>query len=321
MLKKMSIRKIAVASLTLFVLFLLYLMPGEASDNELDIPTDIEYTEGISGVIYLIDSDDYVARTTISTCDCDTVSKANDLIEGLIIDGEKSNIIPNGFRSIIPSGTSVLDLDLKDKVLTINFSKELLEVPDKYSEKMLESIIYTLTSIEGIDKVIIKVEGETLTNIPNTDKNIPTSLDKSYGINKVYELTSTTDIDSYTVYYVNSYNDNYYYVPITKYVNGTSQDDKVKVIIEELANSPVSINDNLVSYLDVSTVLNDYELKDKSIKLNFNDTILSNTGTNKILEEVVYTISLSMEDLYGVEEVSFYVNDEEIQDFKLEDIK
>ena len=136
------------------------------------------------------------------------------------------------------------------------------------------------------------------------------------GINKKYELTSLNDIDSYTVYYVSSYNDNYYYVPITKYINNTMKEDKIKVIIDELANSPISKDGNLVSYLNVDTVLNSYEIDNDKIKLNFNDTILINSGSDKILEEVIYTISLSVNDMYGVKEVSFYVGDNDIYDFK-----
>ena len=316
MLKRMSIRKILVASLSLIVLGILYLIPSATSDKELDIPTEVEYNNGSVGTIYLIDSDGYVARTTISTCDCEASVKAKDLIEGLIIDGEKSNIIPNGFRSIIPSGTKVLGVSLEEGVLTINFSEEFMDVSEKYSEKMVEAIVYTLTSIEGINKVKIQVEGNDLEVIPKTSKTLKTSLDKSLGINKKYELTSLNDIDSYTVYYVSSYNDNYYYVPITKYINNTMKEDKIKVIIDELANSPISKDGNLVSYLNVDTVLNSYEIDNDKIKLNFNDTILINSGSDKILEEVIYTISLSVNDMYGVKEVSFYVGDNDIYDFK-----
>ena len=312
----MSIRKILVASLSLIVLGILYLIPSATSDKELDIPTEVEYNNGSVGTIYLIDSDGYVARTTISTCDCEASVKAKDLIEGLIIDGEKSNIIPNGFRSIIPSGTKVLGVSLEEGVLTINFSEEFMDVSEKYSEKMVEAIVYTLTSIEGINKVKIQVEGNDLEVIPKTSKTLKTSLDKSLGINKKYELTSLNDIDSYTVYYVSSYNDNYYYVPITKYINNTMKEDKIKVIIDELANSPISKDGNLVSYLNVDTVLNSYEIDNDKIKLNFNDTILINSGSDKILEEVIYTISLSVNDMYGVKEVSFYVGDNDIYDFK-----
>ena len=316
MLKRMSIRKILVASLSLIVLGILYLIPSATSDKELDIPTEVEYNNGSVGTIYLIDSDDYVARTTISTCDCEASVKAKDLMEGLIIDGEKSNIIPNGFRSIIPSGTKVLGVSLEEGVLTINFSEEFMDVSEKYSEKMVEAIVYTLTSIEGINKVKIQVEGNDLEVIPKTSKTLKTSLDKSLGINKKYELTSLNDIDSYTGYYVSSYNDNYYYVPITKYINNTMKEDKIKVIIDELANSPISKDGNLVSYLNVDTVLNSYEIDNDKIKLNFNDTILINSGSDKILEEVIYTISLSVNDMYGVKEVSFYVGDNDIYDFK-----
>ena len=316
MLKRMSIRKILVASLSLIVLGILYLIPSATSDKELDIPTEVEYNNGSVGTIYLIDSDDYVARTTISTCDCEASVKAKDLMEGLIIDGEKSNIIPNGFRSIIPSGTKVLGVSLEEGVLTINFSEEFMDVSEKYSEKMVEAIFYTLNSIEVINKVKIQVEGNDLEVIPKTSKTLKTSLDKSLGINKKYELTSLNDIDSYTVYYVSSYNDNYYYVPITKYINNTMKEDKIKVIIDELANSPISKDGNLVSYLNVDTVLNSYEIDNDKIKLNFNDTILINSGSDKILEEVIYTISLSVNDMYGVKEVSFYVGDNDIYDFK-----
>jgi len=260
-----------------------------------------------------LDSNDYVARTLITSCNCETEEKAKDLLEGLIIDGKKSNIIPNGFRSIIPSGTSINDISLEEGVLTIDFSKELLEVKSNFEEKMIESIIYTLTSIEGIDKVNIKVEGKQLERLPYSKKIIPTILDKDYGINKSYELVSINDIESYTLYYVNSYNDNYYYVPVTKYINNNSQ-DKIKVIIEELSTSPV-YESSLMSFLNVSTKLLNYEIIDNTLKLNFNNMILNDITSNNILEEVVYTVGLSMSDNLGVEEIVFLVENEEIYKF------
>lgn len=311
MLKKMSIRKVMVASLALFALTLLYFMPDAET---LDYPLtnqDIEYTyTNALEVVYLLDSNDYVARTTMKGCDCDTLETAKDVLDGLIIDGAKSNVIPNGFRPIIPSGTELLEAKLEDKVLTLNFSKELLDINEEYEDKMIESIVYSLTSIEGIDKVVIQVEGEVLKKLPNSGKSIPTSLDKSYGINKSYDLVTTQDIESYTVYYVGEFNDNKYYVPITKYVNQQNQ-DKIKVIIDELSTSPI-YETNLMSYLDANVSLINYEMEENMLKLNFNDSILSDSTSNHILEEVVYTISLSMEDNYNIEEVSFMVNDEEI---------
>lgn len=303
------------ATFTLMVLLILCLI--DKNDKEIELDTsNIEYIySNMLDSIYLLDKNDYIALTSITTCDCDIIDKSKDLLNGLIIDGAKSAIIPNGFRSIIPTGTSILDVKLDNKVLTVNFSKELLDISSEYEEAMIESIVYTLTSIEGIDKVSIQVEGKELTKLPHSKKNIPTSLDKSYGINKVYDINNTKDIDSITLYYVNSYNDNKYYVPVTKYINNDSQ-DKIKVIIEQLSNS-LTYESNLMSYLSDSAKLLDYEIDDKTIKLNFNNMILSDISSNNILEEVVYTIGYSINEVVDVDEVVFYVNDEKICNFLL----
>ena len=207
MLKNMFIRKIMVSTLTLFILLIIYLMPDSNTSKEINLTNDdIEYIySNTLETIYLLDSNDIVARTKIDSCKCDGVEKAKDLLEGLIIDGKKHDIVPNGFRPILPTGTSIKEITLEDNILTIDFSKELLEINKEYEEKMIESIIYTLTSIEGIDKVIIKVEGDVLNKLPISGKPIPTFLDKSYGINKMYDITTTKDIDYYTLYYFNSY--------------------------------------------------------------------------------------------------------------------
>ena len=318
MLKKMSIKKIMISSIAVLMLLIIYLIPDNKKEIELS-NSGIEYvSDNIKSTIYLVDSDDYVARTSISTCKCDGIDKAKDLLNGLIIDGAKSSIIPNGFRSIIPPGTSVLDIELDNGVITIDFSSEFLDVNENEEKKMIEAIIYTLTSIDGIDKVIIKVEGEIISKLPSGNL-ISSVLDRSYGINKSFDLINTSNIDSYTVYYVNEYNDNKYYVPVTKYVNNMVE-EPIKVIIKELSSSPV-YETNLMSYLNANAELSNYELIDGNLKLNFNELLLNDLDEKSILEEVIYTISLSMNNIYNdLEKVSFYVNEEEIHVFNLDDI-
>lgn len=319
MLKRMSIKKIMISSLAMLILLIIYLIPDNKKEIELS-NNSIEYVyDNIKSTIYLIDSDDYVARTSISTCNCNEVDKAKDLLEGLIIEGKKASIIPNGFRSIIPPGTRINNLELKDKVLTIDFSKELLEVKENEENKMIEAIVYTLTSIEGIDKIIIKVEGKELNKLPS-GTNLPTVLDRDYGINKTYNLVNTSNIEAYTVYYVNEYNDNKYYVPVTKYVN-EKEEDRVKVIIKELRSSPI-YETNLMSYLNTNADLNSYELIGSNLKLNFNELLLNDLDEKNILEEVIYTISLSVNDIYNnLETVSFYIDNDEIYSINLNELE
>ena len=134
-------------------------------------------------------------------------------------------------------------------------------------------------------------------------------MSRDIGLNKVYNLIDTKDIVSTTVYYIGENNDNYYYVPVTKIENNSS--DKIKIIIDELSSGPTFEN-NLMSFLNVNTELLNYEIKDKSMYLTFNDYILNSIENKNILEEVLYTICLSIEDNYDVEEVVFILNDEEI---------
>ena len=275
-------------------------------------PNDLE-------TVYLLDSNDYVARVLISASNDSIISKATSLIDALTIGGKKENVIPNGFRSIIPSGTKVIDIELEDGVLVINFSKDILDIDKKYEDKMIESLTYTLTSINGIDSIKLLVDGKELKKLPNSNKLLPTFLDKSYGINKIYEITNVGNIDSYTVYFVNSVNDNKYYIPVTKYVNDYKQ-DKIRIIIDELASS-FTYQSNLSSFLNENTKLLNYEVIDKQIKLNFNDMIFSDITNNDILEEVVYTICLSINDSIDIDSVVFLANDREILKKNISDLK
>ena len=231
------------------------------------------------------------------------------MLEYLIMGGKKESNIPNGFRGIIPSGTEVLSVDIKDGLLKINFSKELLEIDEALEEKMIEAIVYSLTSVDGVKEILIYVEGNLLRVLPKTKTNLPTTLTKNIGINKVYNLTDTKNITATTIYYIDKNSDGYYYIPVTKIDN--NQNEKIKVIIDELSSGP-SYQGNLMSFLNLNTKLLNYNIKDKIMELTFNDYIFDNLEKKKLMEEVLYTICLSIRDNYDVDEVVFMANGEEI---------
>ena len=318
MLRRMLYKKIMVATSILLVILMLYLIPS--NKNELEIEQRLEYVyPNEVDTIYLLDNYNKISRTMISVNKQNEISKAIDLLDGLTINGKKQDKLPNGFRGLLPVGTRVLDISLHDKILKIDFSKEFNNIKMGYEEKLIESLVYTLTDIDGVDKIEIFIEGVKLKELPNSKKLLPEYLDKGYGINKEYELTNLNDIDSYTIYYVMNYNDEVYYTPITKYINNQGQ-DKVKIIIDELATN-LTYESNLMSYLDSNIKLLDYEIVDKTIKLDFNEAILSNITSSKILEEVKYTIGLSLCDELEIEKVIFLVNNKEISTFSLKSIE
>lgn len=318
MIQRMLYKKIAVATSLLLVILMLYLIPSNKNEIKMEERLEYVYPKEID-TIYLLDSYDKISRTEISVNKDDEIEKAKELMEGLTINGRKQDKIPNGFKGLLPIGTKVIDASLKEGILKINLSKEFNNIKINMEEKAIEAITYTLTSIEGVDKIEILVEGEKLEYLPNSKKQLPKYLDKKYGINKEYELTTLGDIDSYTVYYVMNYNEMIYYTPVTKYVNKQGE-DKVKIIIDELASN-LAYQSNLMSYLDNNIKLLDYEIVDNTIKLDFNEAILSDITSGKILEEVKYTIGLSLCDELNVKEVVFIVDDQEISTFSLKSIE
>ena len=314
MLKKIMYKKISIATSIVLLMLMLYFIPSNKEEIDLNKTQRLEYIyPNDLETIYLLDNNNYLSRTKISVTNKDELTKATDLIELLTINGKKKDIIPNGFKSLLPEKTKVLDIKLNKGILSINFSKEFYNIKEEYEEKLIESLIYTLTNINGIDKIEIFIENKKLTNLPNSKIKLPEYLDKKYGINKKYELTSLSDIDSYIVYYVFNYNDEVYYTPVTKYINNKKQ-DKVKIIIDELTTSLIH-ESNLMSYLDSNVKLINYEINDNIIRLNFNDLILSDITNSTILEEVIYTIGLSLYDEFNIEKVIFEVNNQEISTF------
>ncbi len=308
MLKKISIRKIVLSSLALFAMFLIYIIP--ANEGRLDIKEELEYvnTNIESSPIFLMDKNSYVALTSVAVTDANIENKARQLLKVLTIGGMDSKI-PSGFSAIIPPNTEVLSLSYEDGLIKVNFSKDLLNVSEELEEKLVESIVYTLTSIDKVDKVIIYVEGDILTKLPKTKINLPSTLDKTFGINKEFDLTSTKDITDVTIYYINQISDNYYYVPVTKYVNDSR--DKASIIIDELSKN-FDFNKNLMSFLNEGTQLVSSEVKDGQMFLNFNEDILNDDVSGDISKETLDTISLSMGANYEVKEVVFYVGDREL---------
>lgn len=308
MLKRIYLKKILVSSIALFAFFLIYFLPNK---HEFKINQELEYVsnEIITHDIYLLDKNNYLAKCEIAINSKDIEGIAKELITALIEEDEMSDKIPSGFKAILPSNTKILNIEYKDNLIKINFSKNLLDTNKEMEEKEIESIIYTLTSIEGVDKIIILIEGSILTKLPLNNITLPSSLDRNYGINKEYNINNNKNISKTTIYYINKYNDLEYYVPVTK-INNDDR-DKIEIIIDELSSKNL-YKTNLMSYLNSNTKVLSVNEQDNILTVDFNDYIFNDIDTKEVLEEVIYTINLSIKDNYSVKEVILTVNNQEI---------
>lgn len=318
MLKRIYKKKILLCLIVLFSIFMIYIIPNEEKvDN---IKEELVYTNKdiTTSDIFLLDSNNYLANTKIVTTKTNIEEKAKELLEALIIDGSLQDSIPSGFKAIIPSGTRIRSLTKYEDYIKVDFTKELMSTTANNEERIIEAITYTLTTLDGIKGVIIFMEGELLTKLPQSKKTLPSTIDRSYGINKEYDVVNLNNITKTTIYYVSKFNDDEYYVPVTKVNN--DERSKIKIIIDELNSNNVH-KTNLMSYLNNNTeVLSSTEVNNELV-VNFNSAIFNDINTKEILEEVIYTISMSVNDNYDVKEVIFNVDNEEIYKSVLKSIE
>lgn len=319
MLKKFYMKRLLLCGITIFAIFLIYIIPND-EEEKLQVTEEVEYvnTDIETSTIFLSDSNNYLASAEVVTKSKDVEGKAKELLEALIIDGTKQDNIPNGFKSVIPSNTKILSLTYNENVIKVDFSSELMNTSIENEEKIIEAIVYTLTSIEGVDYVIIYMDGEILTTLPQSKITLPSTLDRSFGINKEYNLNSTKNITKTTIYYISEFNNNEYYIPVTKVTNDDRS--KIEIIVDELSSTNV-YKTNLMSYLNSNTELLSVTELDEELVVNFNSAIFNDINTKEILEEVIYTISMSINDNYDVNTVIFNVEDEEIYKSVLKSIE
>ena len=171
MLKRRIIRKILVSTGALFTLLLIYLMPTKVSEPILPsstLPNNIE-----KSYIYLLDDNNMLGRTSVVITNKELIPKAEELIEILISGGKGESSIPNGFRSFIPSDTIINGITYDNKTLNIDFTVDILNISSDLEMPMIESIVYTLTELDGVDNIVITINGNNLNKLPNTNMFIP----------------------------------------------------------------------------------------------------------------------------------------------------
>lgn len=290
-------RKLIISFLSLIVLLIIYLIPTNINYQETSTYIDVKKNN-----VYLLNNDLLVQTEVISNKD-DINDKILEIIDTLTINGSKKNYISKEFTPVIPANTKVLDLELKDKLLKINFSKEF----NNADIKAIESLVYSLTELEEVDSIMLFVEGVKIDKIG--DKIIPNVLNRDFGINKVYDITTLNNVYKATMYYYVNINDNFNVVPVTLFTNDNV--NKVEIIVEKLKSAPI-YQSNLMSFLADNAKLLDYEIEENKIRLEFENALLDNFFESELLEEVKYAISETLKNTIGVSEITFVLDNKEI---------
>lgn len=292
MLRRKAINRIFFSTIIFFIVFTLYSMKFVdkvvTSDNSKDKVNE--------EIIYTLNSDNYISKTSVYVSKVLSLEdRVREKLEIMVKDNDKNVLLPSYFKPILPQNTRVLDVVVEDSLIKVYFSKELNNINKEQSEKMIEAIVYTVTD-ENILGIEIYVNGQMLKYVPNTKKVLPTILTKDIGINKSYDINASNDISKVVMMYYTNDNDNYYEVPVTKYVNDDRE--KLEIIFDEFGK--MSDDKSLISMMEGINVL-DYSILDDRIVIDVNKVL------NKEEENLVFKSIFSN---YGAKSIDLLVNGE-----------
>ncbi|WP_338470439.1 GerMN domain-containing protein [Niallia sp. XMNu-256] len=278
----------------------------QEAEEEVTKETDEKAVEEtIKTELYLIDKNGYVVPQTIDLPKTESIATL--ALEYLVKNGPITEMLPNGFQAVIPADTK-LSVNVKDKVATVDFSNEFKEYQAEDEEKILQSITWTLTQFDSIDKVKLQLNGHPLEEMPVNGTPINTELSRKDGINldtsHVADLTNTKPV---TVYFIGGEKDSYYYVPVTKRVSN-SIDDNITAAVNELIDGPGVSSNLLNEFRSEAKLIDEAKVEDGQVTLNFDESIYSSFEEKKISEHVLNTLVLSLTEQPGIESVAVTVN-------------
>ncbi|MFC0212651.1 GerMN domain-containing protein [Paenibacillus chartarius] len=266
-------------------------------------PTEVKDAQQTT--VYLKDSYGFIAPVTLALPK--TTAVATQALQYMVDGGPVSGLLPEGFTAPLPKGTK-LTMDVKDKIATVDFSKEFVDYNPQDERKMLEAITWTLTGFPEIEQVQIKVQGAVVKEMPQDGTPIDEPLSRAMGINlqkgQGVDYGRSTPV---TLYFLNQENPDYhYYVPVTRLIERT--DNIAKAVVDQLIQGPgESESKGLISALTSTLELkSDIKIDGDVATVNFSEKLLGED--QKAPAEALQAVVLSLTENTVASKVQIQVN-------------
>ena len=204
------------------------------------------------------------------------------------------------YRKPIPNDVEITKYSLDGALLTIYFDVDYLNMKEVEEVLCRAALVRSLTQINGVDLVMICVDGT-----PLTDKK-----GNAYGYQQAEDFVQNTgsSINSFqemklTLYYADSSGEKLQ--KEEDMVRYNSNESKERVVVEQLMRGPS--NNRLLATIPKGTKLLGVSIKDHICYLNF-DEGLRNIAPGVSPETVIYSIVNSVIDGGNVSEVQISIN-------------
>ena len=229
-------------------------------------------------------------------------------LEYLIKGGPVTQLLPNGFEAVLPAGTEIIGVNLKDGTLTVDVSKEFAEYRPEDEQKIIQAMTYTLTQFENVERVNLWINGYEQETMPVNGTPISNGYSRANGINiHTGSGIDLMDSEAVTLYYPAQQGDQFYHVPVTQHIEMDS-DNSYQSIVQALLEGPSYDMNNLLNVFNTGvSLVEEPNYQDGTLTLKFNENILNSVADGSISDEAMETLVLTLTDQPGVEAVSVSV--------------
>lgn len=255
--------------------------------------------------LYLIDQNGLVAPQALQLPKSEGV--ARQALEYLVQDGPVSELLPNGFQAVLPAGTEIFGVNIKDGVAIADFSEQFKDYRPEDELKILQSVTWTLTQFESVEIVKIRINGYDQEVMPVNGTPIGEGFSRANGINmETNNMVDVSNSKGVTLYFLSQNGENVYYVPVTRRVN--SNEDQLKAVVTQLLAGPSNFTNLLTDFRHGVQLIEEPRYANGVVTVNFNEALLNHIEGTAISEEVLNLLVLSLTEQAGVEKVAIEVN-------------
>ena len=285
---------------------------GEGTISDSEENSEIEESEeAVLRELYLIDSSGMVVPQTFELPK--TESAAKQALQYLVKDGPISELLPNGFQAVLPAGTDILGVNLQeDGTLIVDVSEEFKDYDAEEELQILQAMTFTLTQFDNVDRIKLWINGEPQDEMPVKGTPISEGYSKNNGINIfVNDQPNLQHSKVVTIYYPKRYNEEFYYVPVTEYID-VKDEDVYSSIVQTLLDGPAYELNAIDVFNDTASLVNKPFLRDGVLQLIFNEDILKDPENGIIADDVVETLVRTLTAEEEVEAVDIKVENKAV---------
>lgn len=269
----------------------------QASENDLEIETNSQNITPNYQTIVLKDSKDTLIPIEV---DLGVEGESDTLFRNMLFLMQSNEYEDLGLFPLLSGDLEVNAMEIDGTSLTFDFNDSLYASNNEDALDILEGLTYTFCR-DGIENIKFKIDGEYITHIPNS--TIPvSSATNMLGINNFdsdsLHIHRTIPV---LVYNQQTINERTYYVPVTTRVEADCTD----------FSNQVSLLLDKINYQEPITIAQEVDIEEGNLKVSLSPNILMD---NESIDQTLYQqLMKSLESIQGVEEVTLYVDNQEIQ--------